>query len=597
MIAEPVILFALIGALGVGSQWLAWRLQLPAIVLMLAAGLIAGPGLGLMDPKAQLGELYSPVIAIAVAVILFEGGITLNARALGGAAPGLKRLVYVGAPLGWLTFTLAAHYVGGLSLPVAAVFGGILVVTGPTVVTPLLRQARMAPRPASILRWEAIVNDPIGALFAVFAFEAAVVIAAGAKAGDAVIHLVVGVVVALIVGYISGRAVVIAFQRGWAPEYMKAPILLAAVLATYAATDAVLHESGLLAVTVMGAVIGNARLASLTELIRFKEHMTVLLVSGVFILLAASMDVGLIAELSVGAIAFVAVVIFIARPLVVGLSLVGTDLSIKERAILGWIAPRGVVAVAISGFFGARLVELGYADGAMLAPIAFLLVAATVVLHGFSIGPLARALGLTSSQPPGAIIVGGSAFAAGLAEAIREAGAPALVADRNWYSLRTARAKELPTFHGEILSEAFEHQIDVAGFGHLIAATDNDDYNALICTDFGPEFGRGKVYQIARHEGAPTDADLPATLGGRGFAGGLAHEALEARLKAGWRFARTKLTEDFGLDQYRDTRPDALPILVQRGGGALEFLRSDRDLAAGPGDAMISLVPPEHAAA
>ncbi|MEM8753196.1 MAG: sodium:proton antiporter, partial [Pseudomonadota bacterium] len=401
MISSPVAVFAIIGALGVGSQWLAWRLQLPAIVLMLAAGLAAGPFSGLIDPQAQLGDLFRPVIAIAVAVILFEGGITLNFRELGPTRPVVRRLVWVGAPLGWLFSTLACRYVAGLDWASSVVFGGILVITGPTVVIPLLRQARLAQRPAAALRWEAIVNDPVGALFAVFAFEVAIALSGAVTLGQALGHLALGVVVATVVGFAAGRATVVAFQRGWAPEYMKAPILLASVLAVYASTDAVLHESGLLAVTVMGVVIGNARLPSLTELIRFKEHMTILLVSGVFILLAASLDLALIAGLDWRAALFVVVVIVVARPLAIGLALLGTDLPKRERAMVAWVAPRGVVAVAVAGFFGGELAALGYSGGAELAALAFVLVTATVVLHGFTISPVARALGLTSTEPPG----------------------------------------------------------------------------------------------------------------------------------------------------------------------------------------------------
>ncbi|MEL6792101.1 MAG: cation:proton antiporter, partial [Pseudomonadota bacterium] len=332
MIDNPVLVFAVIGALGVGSQWIAWRLRLPAIVLMLVAGLAAGPGFGLIDPAAQLGDLFRPVVAVAVAVILFEGGITLNFRELGGDRPVVKRLVYVGAPLTFALSTLSAHYIAGLDWASATVFGGILVITGPTVVIPLLRQARLAQRPAAMLRWEAIINDPVGALFAVFAFEVAYALSGAVTAGEAALHLALGVSVASVVGYAAGRAVVYAFRNGLAPEYMKAPILLAAVLAVYASTDAVLHESGLLAVTVMGVIIGNAKLPSLTELIRFKEHMTILLVSGVFILLAASLDLNQMLALDWRAALFVLAIILIARPVAVGLALVGTELTAKERA-------------------------------------------------------------------------------------------------------------------------------------------------------------------------------------------------------------------------------------------------------------------------
>ena len=191
---EPAVLFAIIGVLGIGSQWLAWRLQMPAIVLMLVAGIVAGPVTGLIDPETAFGELFRPIVSVAVAVILFEGGLTLNFRELRETRPAVRALVYIGAPLGWLLSTLAVRYGAGLSWESSVVFGGILVVTGPTVVTPLLRQAKMKPRPASILKWEAIVNDPIGALAAVLAFEVVTAIYGSLTMGEAAKHLSIGIV-------------------------------------------------------------------------------------------------------------------------------------------------------------------------------------------------------------------------------------------------------------------------------------------------------------------------------------------------------------------------------------------------------------------
>ena len=180
---SPVEAIALVGVLGVGAQWLAFRLHLPAIVLMLLAGLVVGPGLGLFDPARDIGNLTGPLISMAVAIILFEGGLSLNLHGLRDAAVGVKRLVIVGAPVGWLASALALHYVAGLSWETSAVFGGIMIVTGPTVIAPLLRQARLARRPAALLQWEAIVNDPIGALAAVLAFEVVVVLRSAPGSG------------------------------------------------------------------------------------------------------------------------------------------------------------------------------------------------------------------------------------------------------------------------------------------------------------------------------------------------------------------------------------------------------------------------------
>lgn len=582
-------LFALIGALGIGSQWLAWRLQMPAIVLMLVAGILAGPVTGAVDPELAFGELFRPIVSVAVAVILFEGGLTLNFAELRTTAPAVRKLVFLGAPLGWLLSTLAARYGAGLSWESAVVFGGILIVTGPTVVTPLLRQAKLAPRPASILRWEAIVNDPVGALAAVLAFEVITTVYSATTLAEAAMHLAIGITLAVIVGYAAGWVLARGFRRGWVPEYMKVPVLFGMVLAVYASTDHVLHESGLLAVTVMGIVMANANLPSLEELKRFKEHITVILVSGVFILLAASLNVDMITGLNWRAVLFVVLIVFIARPVAVLASLYGTDLSRQERSIIAWIGPRGVVAVAVAGLFGTRLVELGIEDGALLAPLAFVLVATTVVLHGFSMAPLARLWGLTSKEPPGVLIVGGTRFAANLAVQLKAAGIPALIASRNWFRLRTARDAGVNIFHGEILSEAAEHTIDMNLYGVLIAAADNDAYNALVCTDFAPEFGRNNVFQIGRHNDGNDARDLPVTLGGRKLGQGLQYEELVRRESEGWQFGVTGITEEYSYETYLAERPDVEIWAIIRASGVAIFASQDGLPEAGPGDSVLAL--------
>ncbi len=555
---EPAVLFALIGVLGIGSQWLAWRLRLPAIVLMLLAGILAGPVTGLIHPQENFGELFRPIVSVAVAVILFEGGLTLNFRGLRDARPGVRRLVFLGAPLGWILSTLAVRYGAGLSWESSLVFGGILVVTGPTVIMPLLRQARLASRPASLLRWESIVNDPVGALLAVLSFEVITALYSSLTLAEAIKHLILGIVLASVVGYAAGAAIAYAFRRGKVPEYMKVPVLFGALLAVYASTDSVLHESGLLAVTIMGVYLANAHLPSFDELRRFKEHVTVILVSGVFILLAASLNVEMLAQLDARAILFVLAVIFLARPLAVMISLAFTGLPWREKAIVAWIGPRGVVAVAVSGLFGARLVELGIEDGALLAPLAFLLVAVTVVVHGFSLGPVARLLGLTSTEPPGVLIVGGSKWSTDFATDLQEAGIRVLIAEKNYHRLRAPRAAGVATYHGEILSEAAEHRIDLEEYGTLIAATDNDAYNALICTDFGPEFGRSNVFQIGRHASdVDSETSLPITLGGRPFGSGLPYEHFSQNAYQNHEFRLTRLSDEYSLEQYLEERPEA----------------------------------------
>ena len=587
----PVMVFALIGAIGVGSQWLAWRLRMPAIVLMLAAGVLVGPVFGLIDPERDIGALTGPMISIAVAIILFEGGLTLNFHTLRDAALGVKRLVVIGAPLGWLLSTLALRYGAGLSWESSAVFGGIMIVTGPTVIAPLLRQARLAHRPAALLQWEAIINDPIGALAAVLAFEAIVVLRTAETLAGAAGDLLLGIGLATILGALGGIGLAQAFRRGLVPEYMKVPVLFSGILAVFAIADAVLHESGLLAVTIMGVVIANANLPSYEELRRFKEHATVLLVSGVFVLLASSLDFSTLAMLNWRAVLFIAAVVLVARPLTVLLSLVGTDLPWGERWLIALTGPRGIVLVAVAGLFGTRLAEQGIEDGALIGPLAFALVAVTVVLHGFTLVPFARWLGLADGDAPGVLLVGGSRGMTAFAEALKKADVPVLVTDPNRSHLRSAREAGIPTFFGDILSEAAEQNVELVSYATLVAATDNDAYNTLVATDLGPEFGRSNVFQVARQKGESARHSLPETLGGRRFGGRETYHDLAEKLAEGWGFRVTRITEEFTLEDWRKTHPEAIVMARIKENGEVRLDLDEEVTKVAAGTRIISFAP------
>ncbi|SDE17724.1 cation:proton antiporter [Limimaricola pyoseonensis] len=584
--------FALVGAIGVGSQWLAWRLRMPAIVLMLAAGLLIGPVFELFDPDRDIGPLVKPMISIAVAIILFEGGLTLNVRSLRDVGRGVGRLVFIGAPLGWLLSTLALRYGAGLSWESSAVFGGIMIVTGPTVIAPLLRTARLSRRPAALLQWEAIVNDPLGALAAVLAFEVVLVLRTATAVGSAVWELAVGIAVALVLGIAGALIVAWGFRKGRVPEFMKVPVLFALLLAVFAVSDTMLHESGLLAVTVMGIGIANADLASYAELRRFKEHATILLVSGVFILLAAAIEFETLAGLDWRAVVFVLAVVLVVRPLTVYLSLMGAGVPWREQLLVALTGPRGVVLVAVAGLFGERLAALGVPDGDKIAPLAFVLVAVTVVVHGFTLAPFARSLRLSGATVPGVLLIGGSRWTRGLAEALRKVDVPVLIADPNHNNLRTARGEGLPTYSGDILSESAEHWLELVSYDIVVAATENDAYNTLVATDLGPEFGRDNVYQIARQKGESARHALSNSLTGRPFGPDETHDGLERLMREGWTFRVTRLTEEYTLKEWRAKRPHAKVIARVGPQGSTEFICKDEEIRAAPGVRIVSMLPP-----
>lgn len=590
-----VAIAAAVLVLGVTAQWVAWRYQFPAIVLLALAGILIGPASGLLDPDAIFGEALQDIVSIAVAIILFEGGISLDLRELRGTATGVRRLTLLGAPVGWAAGAAAAHWIGGLSWPTATVFGGILVVTGPTVIAPLLRQARLARKPATTLKWEGIVNDPLGALFALLAFEVSIAVVHGSDhVLPPLVQVALGALFAGLLGLAAGLGIAWAFRRGLVPEFLKAPLLLAAVLGCFALSNGVLEETGLVAVTVLGMTIGNAGIAAFEELRRIKEVLATVLVSGVFILLTATLDVAMLRELDWRLLLYVASVLVLVRPATVLISLAFTGVPWRQRALLAWIAPRGVVAVAISGLFGAKLVHAGWSDGALLIPLSFAVVLSTVLLHGFSLRPLARLLGLASGERPGLLLVGANDWTVALARTLSDLKVPVVVADVSWQRLRPVRQAGLRSYHGEVLSEVTEHHLDLADIRYVLAATENDAYNALVCSDLGPEIGRAAVFQTGPESGSGTERHAHSL-------GGVVTPALQpgifdlvARLRQGWSFQKTRLTEKFDEEAYLAGRPaEAATLLLLRQDGRLIFPADEgKPLRALPGDVVVAFVPP-----
>lgn len=598
-----VFAFAIIGVLGVGAQWLAWRTNSPAIVLMAIAGVIAGPVLGIFTPadappnvppmEALFGEFYRPIIAVAVAVILFEGGLQLNFAEIRGLQKGVQRLVVPGVPIAWGLGASAAHYLAGLSWPTALLFGGVMVVTGPTVIIPLLRQSKLNPRPATLLKWEGIVNDPVGALLAVLVFE---FLAYGGEHGslsEIIWSILLASILAGALGYAIGRFAASSFRRGWVPEYLKPPALLIMVLVCFELANLLQHEAGLLAVTAMGVTMANLKIASINELRLFKENIAVLLVSGVFIILTANLTYDTILALGWSDLLFILAMLFVVRPLTVFASTIGAGLPFKERLLVGWVAPRGIVAVAVSSFFGVALVEAGYADGAKLIPLAFAMVFATVIAHGFTIGPLAKALGLASRERPGVLIAGASPWSIALAAKLKEMEIPVMVADASWRRLKPARLADVPTYYGEILSEVTEHHLDLNRFGYLLAVSGNESHNALVSTDLAPELGRAAIYQVnARGKDEDDRQALSYTLQGRTFLhSGAPLDELLKRHYSGWIYQKTRLSEEYPPEQYKkDTGKEHEIVLILRK-GVLSFASREAPLKPEVGDTVLAYIP------
>lgn len=593
MHSHLVDVVALIALVAVLVQWAAWRFRIPAIVLLTFAGFLVGPYSGLVVPSKDFGELLEPIVQLAVAVILFEGGLNLHFHELSRAGSGVRRLVTLGLVLSFIGGSCAAHYVGQLSWPVALEFGAIIVVTGPTVIMPLLRQARLRERPASLLKWEGIVNDPLGALLAVVVFEYFVLLDSGQSGIGLATSVVLILSLAAALGWFSGVALGAAYRRGLVPEYLKGPGMLATVLVTYALGNMMLDEAGLLTVTALGVALGNANLPSIDELRRFKEYIVILLVSALFIVLTADLDPALLRQLDWRGFALLGVVIFVLRPAVVFAATIGSDMTWQERVLIGWIAPRGIVAAAVAGAFSARMAQAGYPDAEKILPLIFALIVATVVLHGFSIGWVARRLDLASHRSDGLIIVGASPWSIDLAAKLKDLEVPSLVIDASWHRLRPARLAGIKIHFGQMVSEMADQALDLSSTGYVFAATDNDAYNALVCTRFSNEFNRNAVFQLPMPS-AEADEKRGYTMtlrGQRAFSENAMYESLLQRYFEGWRFQKTRLTDEFGFERYRDEIDgEFFAALVLKSGGGIAV---DLDAyKARAGDTILNFLPP-----
>jgi NhaP-type Na+/H+ or K+/H+ antiporter len=596
---SPVVGFAAVVVLGMAAQWLAWRLRLPSILLLLVFGFAAGPGrLGLVDPGALFGdEILLALVSVSAALILFEGGLTLSLPELKAAGRVLGRLVSIGLLVTWGLATLGAHLLVGLPWGISILLGAILTVSGPTVVQPLLRDIRPHGRSGTILKWEGIVIDPIGAVLAVLVFESLL----SGTLSSAAPHALVGVALTLVVGgvggYLAARLLDLALRRYWIPDYLHNPAALAIVVAAFVLSNLVHPDAGLLTVTVLGMVLANRASISIRHIVEFKENLRVLLLSSVFILLAARLELANFEGLGWGALVFLAGLILVVRPLGVWLSTRGSKLDWREKLFLAWMFPRGIVAAAVASVFALELEasSLGAAEKAAaqtLVPMVFLVIVGTVIVYGLTAGPLARRLGLSTPNPQGVLMVGAHRWARAIATALMEVGVPVRLVDTNRHNLAAARMEGLSTWFGSALSEHAKESIDFADLGRLFALTSNDEVNSLTTLHYVEEFGRERIYQLAP-ETAPTarGESVPTGLQARLlFDADADYWALARRFERGAKIKTTNLTEQFGLEEFQAEHGDCAVPLFTVDKGVLAVATVDKPLKPTYGQTLIALV-------
>ena len=573
---DPLLVLAVVAATGVVAQWVAWRLRIPSILVLLVVGGVAG-ALEWLDPDDLLGDLLFPVVSLSVALILFEGSLSLGRRDLRTAGRTVVLLSTVGAAITFGLLWLVGVLVLDVRRGIAALIAANLIVTGPTVVGPLLEQVRPRGRVGAVLRAEGIIIDPIGAAAAIVVFqvvladhlEHAVLEVVGTLVLIAAIGAATGVIAALVLTVVLGEFLI--------PDRLQQPAIVAMVLLTFAVADFMQEESGLVAVTVLGLVLANQRRVDVDAALEFAENLQVLVLSSLFLLLAAHLDLEAVRDDLGGNLLLFVAAVLVVRPISVALSTIGSGLSWRERAFIAAIAPRGIVAAAIASIFSLRLDDAGIEGSQSFAGAVITVLVGTIIVYGLTARRTARLLQVSEPERRGVLIIGAHPWGVRLSEVLRAQGLRTLLIDSDRAKVVTARMAGNDTVHESVLSSRVRDELDLEGIGQLLAITSRAEINELAVQRLGSHFGRSNTWRL------PTDEPLA----GRPLAWPT-HAEIERRVANGATIRATRLSERFDWDAFSSRNGDASPLLLIRNHGVV-LAEEGTHLSPRPSDVLVSL--------
>ncbi len=596
-VGNEALVLSAVGVIGLGCQWLAWRLRLPAILFLLLAGLIVGPFMQWLKPDEILGNLLFPLVSLAVAVILFEGSLTLNFKEIRGVSGSVWSIVSIGAIISWAATSVATHYFLDFTWELAMLFGSLTVVTGPTVIVPLLRTVRPNSTLANILRWEGILIDPLGALFVVMVYE--FIVSHSAVNSMEVFGTIIAV--GVILGVASGAAVATVLRRAWLPEYLQPFAVLMVVLGVFSVSNHIESEAGLLTVTVMGMWLANAKDINIQQILHFKEHLTILLITGLFIFLAARISLDDFAALGSGALLLFVFMQLVSRPLSIFLSTMRSNLNLKDKLFLSWVAPRGIVAASISSLFAIKLTEYGVDGASLLVPMTFMVIIGTVVLQSATARPMAIALGVAEPAPRGFLLIGANRVAREIGQALARYDRRVLMTDSNWEYISQVRMMGLDYYYGNPISSHADDNLNMIGIGQVVALTPDQHFNIMACMQFVDEFGEDKVHclQKAKTNGNGSEKHSVAQeYHGKLLMGGnVSYTQLASLLSRGAEIKHTKLSENFTYQDYLEHHKTNLviPLFNVEDKGKIQFCDDPDQFAPSTTSTIVSLILPESA--
>ncbi len=511
--------------LGILAQWVAWKFKIPAILPLILIGLLVGPiatlftddGSKLIQPiwNGQKGlfpgESLFYFVSLAISIILFEGGLTLRKSEVLNVGPIIIKLITIAVVVTFFGAGFAAHFIFGLSWPISFLFSALIIVTGPTVITPILRNIPLKKDVSAILKWEGILIDPIGALVAVLVFEFisvgeedhAFTLTALSEFGKIVLF-------GSTFGFTFAHALAFSIQKKIIPHYLLNVFTLASVLGVFVLSDLFAHESGLLAVVVMGMVLGNMNLPNFKELLYFKESLSVLLISILFILLSANMNLEeLYLMYNWEALTLFAVVVFFVRPLGVFLSSINSGLKLKEKLFISWVGPRGIVAAGIASLFGLKLSKLGEPGAEYITPMVFMIVLGTVLLNATTARLFAKIVGVFLKKSEGILIIGGAEVSQLIADYLQKNNRNVILIDSNRNNIDTAKNKGLQAIEANIYNDQLDDNIELNDVGFLMALTGNSQINQFAIDKFKEQFGENGSFRLITSEEMNDTANNP----------------------------------------------------------------------------------------
>jgi len=552
--------------LGISAKWIGWAARIPSILLLLLMGLLIGPVLGWVPTKELFGDLLLPIVSISVAIILFEGGLSLRFNDLKGVGRVIFMLVTFGAAVGFFLTALFLRYALDFTWNFSLLESAILIVTGPTVIIPLIDHLNIREPTKSILKWEGIVIDPIGATLAVLIFDSVI-----QKTTEKAIEVMIfGAIKTLVVGTLTGIVfaylILIILRRFLIPSTLHNPVVLMCLLLAFSIANVFQEDAGLISVTVMGLILANQAQTHVQKIADFKEDLKTILIGFLFITLAAAINLQTLKESLPESLAVLAFLIIVARPLSVLASTLYSDLSWKEILFMSFMAPRGIIAAAISALFGLLLAGIDYEHAHIFAPMTFTVIAGTVIFYSVLTPILAKRLGISSIPDQGILIIGANRLARRIGGALTKENYKVQLIDIDYWKVTETKKYDLPVYLGPFITFEGAHPDGFEGLGKLFAMTERDDVNSLAVNYFDDKFDQADIYQLQTRSGK-----IPKNLMGRVLFGeSFTYDRLHELLDEGYEIKTTSLSSEFNYAEWQNQYPtEVVPLFYIRRSGIL----------------------------